>query len=139
MNLFFDILPEEIQQYVYKIRLYNCIMTNYKMRNAQKKALSEIVMQLNFNYNIDMHAIYNPLDPQIAYVTEKCSKILSYDSHAIWWIAYFVRPIERGLILFDNFQADPDSHIYAKTEYACDKLIEILQCRKDPARRHSLS
>ena len=45
-NLFFDVLPAEIRQEIYCIRLSDALMRNYYRRVAQKVALTQLVFKI---------------------------------------------------------------------------------------------
>ena len=45
-NLFFDVLPAEIRQEIYGIRLSDALMRNYYRRVAQKVALTQLVFKI---------------------------------------------------------------------------------------------
>tara|TARA_Y100000741_G_scaffold360292_1_gene342317 strand:- start:651 stop:1079 length:429 start_codon:yes stop_codon:yes gene_type:complete len=137
-NLFFN-LPEEIQNYIYSIRLNNPLNKLYNIRKAQKKAMKEIVMKLRPSYNLEMNIMYDPFNSQTAYISKKCLNILTNKDDINWWIINLIRPIEKGLIFGYPYHYCPYSHNYVNTEYFCDKLIEKFGCIRIPNRLHSLS
>ena len=139
MNLFYDSLPDEIQENIYGIRLSDALNKNYHRRVAQKVAIQKIVMSYPIQRIESGAVIYDPYDPVLSRIVDKCSKILTkYDDYKGFWIPYFIRPIERGLIEYQYLNG-PNSYIYDKTEYACDRLLEKFEYRKNPIRQHSLS
>jgi len=137
-NLFYDILPDEIQENIYGIRLSSALRKNYYMRVAQKVAIQKIIMVYPVQRIESGIVIYDPYDPLLSGIVDKCSKILTKHDDKHFWISYFIRPIERGLIAH-QYQHGPNSYIYDKTEYACDMLLEKFEYRKNPIRQHSIS
>lgn len=141
-NLFFDILPYEIQYYIYAIRLSNALASKYYSRIAQKMEFANIILKFqergySLHHNDDI-IFYNPNNPLIAYVAHKSSILLKKNDDPLWWISQLVIPLEQGLIIYSN-NTSPISSTYAKTEYACDKLIQIFHCLRNPNRIYSLS
>ena len=154
-NLFFDVLPAEIRQEIYGIRLSDALKKNYYRRVAQKIALACIVMKLEMDYNLisydngDAYMQYfNPVNSNVRYLAEKCSEVITNSDDRIWWISQLIRPIEQGLIIQEILNASYPAELklgpsanqnYRRTEYAVDRLIEIFGCRRNPNRRSSLS
>jgi hypothetical protein len=142
LNLFFDLLPSEIREEIYGIRLSDSLTRNYYRRVRMKVALAKFVLKLQnqnagFNYHIG-YSSYNPNSNIVRYITEKCSEVITNSDDRIWWISQLIRPIERGLIIQENL-SELVSENYIRTEYACDRMIEILKCRRNPNRTSSLS
>tara|TARA_X000000368_G_C23035724_1_gene714496 strand:+ start:1101 stop:1559 length:459 start_codon:yes stop_codon:yes gene_type:complete len=150
-NLYFDILPYDIQKEIYGIRLSNALARTYYRKVAQKVALAYLVLRLQ---KLDstgrgyfhLQPYYNPECPRVRYVIEKSCKIITNSDDRLWWISQLIRPIEKGLMLLSNIYSIQCSHMgifisdnCARTEYACDQLINILGCRKNPNRMASLS
>lgn len=135
-NLFFDVLPTEIRQEIYGIRLSDALMRNYYRRVAQKVALTQLVLKIQahspqITYNAIGYNGYNPKNNMVRYVMEKCSKVITNSDDRDWWISNLITPVEQGLIIHANLdehgQFDyPDNKNYVRTEYACDRLIDIL-------------
>tara|TARA_B100000795_G_C22470783_1_gene312912 strand:+ start:52 stop:561 length:510 start_codon:yes stop_codon:yes gene_type:complete len=99
-NLFYDILPEEIQENINGIRLSDALTRHYYMRVAQKTAIEKIIINLPVNYRYS-HAELNPSDPLVTFMLDTCSKILTNnDDITGFWFPYFISPIERGLNTF---------------------------------------
>ena len=83
-NLFFDVLPAEIRQEIYGIRLSDALKRNYYRRVAQKVALAKIVMKTELNYDLvlgetSMNSMpyFNPVNSNVRYLAEKCSKVIT--------------------------------------------------------------
>ena len=149
-NLFFDILPYDIQKEIYGIRLSHALMRSYYRKVAQKVALAYLVLRLqkldSTSWGYGFQPYYNPENPHVRYVIEKSCKIITNSDDRLWWISQLIRPIEKGLLLLSNIYNVQSSHMgmfisdnCARTEYACDQLINILECRKNPNRITSLS
>ena len=152
-NLYFDILPYDIQKEIYGIRLSNALARTYYRKVAQKVALAYLVLRLqklNFGEFWNTNALprasrrtlaYNPECPHVRYVIEKSCKIINSSDDRIWWISQLIRPIEAGLNLLTyiyGLGTHPIGEFLGdnclRTEYACDRLIEILGCNRNPNR-----
>ena len=155
-NLFFDVLPAEIRQEIYGIRLADALTRNYYRRVAQKVALFRIVMEMEWNYELEFYDVgqnsvpyFIPIYSNVRYITERCSEVLISSDDRIWWISQLIRSIEQGLIIQEIIAASAPmlslklgpyaNENYRRTEYAVDRLIEIFGCRRNPNRRSSLS
>lgn len=154
-NLFFDVLPAEIRQEIYGIRLSDALKRNYYRRVAQKVALAKIVMKTEMNYDLIFYGVgqnsmpyFNPVNSNVRYLTERCSQVITNSDDRIWWISQLIRPIEQGLIIQEIIAAScpPELKLgpyanenHRRTEYAVDHLIEIFGCRRNPNRWSSLS
>ena len=155
-NLFFDVLPDEIRQEIYGIRLSDALKRNYYRRVAQKVALAKIVMKTEMNYDLsypqafqqNSMPYFNPVNSNVRYLAERCSQVITNSDDRIWWISQLIRPIEQGLIIQEIIAASwpPDFKLgpyanenHRRTEYAVDHLIEKFGCRRNPNRQSSLS
>jgi hypothetical protein len=152
-NLFFDVLPEEIRQEIYGIRLSNALMRNYYRKYVQKIALAICVMKIEMNYDSNLFVFgqnsmpyFNPVHSNVRYLAERCSEVITNSDDRIWWISQLIRPIEQGLIIQETIAASWPANLgpYAnenrmRTEYAVDRMIEIFGCQRNPRRRSSLS
>tara|TARA_Y100000741_G_scaffold206898_1_gene157462 strand:- start:2290 stop:2718 length:429 start_codon:yes stop_codon:yes gene_type:complete len=132
-NLFYDLLPVEIQKYIYEIRLYNILSNKYYIRVAQKLTLVKIITNIylsqddNMNIGFGNTITYDPFNIRTANIADKCSRIINRNDDINWWVFHLIRPLERGIIKFD-YICGPGSSIYDKTELACEKLINNLKC-----------
>jgi hypothetical protein len=158
INLFFDVLPIEIREEIYGIRLSNALKKNYYRRCATKVALARILMKLEMSYDFILydsgrHSLpyLNPLNSNVRYVAERCSKVITSSHDCIWWIAQLIRPIEEGLIMKerliyydsafesiterDALKARDAKENYMRTEHVVDQLIELFGCRRNPRRQ----
>lgn len=154
-NLFFDVLPAEIREEIYGIRLSDALMRLYCRRLAQKIALASSVMKIEMNYDLIFYdngdasmPYFNPVNSNVRYLAERCSKVITDSDDRIWWMSQLIRPIEQGLIVQEIIAASWPTELklgpsanenYRRTEYAVDRLIEIFRCRRNPNRRSSLS
>ena len=135
-NLFFDVLPAEIRQEIYGIRLSDALMRNYYRRVAQKVALTQLVLKIQARspqttYNEIGYNGYNPKNNMVRYVMEKCSKVITSSDDSDWWISNLITPVQRGLTIHANLDehghlGHPANQNFLRTEYACNHLIEIL-------------
>lgn len=135
-NLFFDVLPAEIRQEIYGIRLSDTLMRNYYRRVAQKVALTQLVLKIQARspqttYNEIGYNGYNPKNNMVRYVMEKCSKVITSSDDSDWWISNLITPVQRGLTIHANLDEHghlgyPVNQNYLLTEYACNHLIEVL-------------
>lgn len=135
-NLFFDVIPAEIRQEIYGIRLSDALMRNYYRRVAQKVALTQLVLKIQARspqttYNEIGYNGYNPKNNMVRYVMEKCSKVITSSDDSDWWISNLITPVQRGLTIHANLDelghlGYPVNQNYLRTEYACNHLIEVL-------------
>ena len=100
MNLFFDLLPHEIRQEIYGIRLIDALTRNYYRRVAQKIALARSIMKLDMKYDFILYNIgpnsipyFNPVNSNVRYLAERCGKVITNSDDRIWWISQLIRPI----------------------------------------------
>jgi hypothetical protein len=158
-NFFFDLLPVEIREEIYGIRLSNALKNNYYRRRAKKVALARILMKLDMSYDFVMYDLgfgeeivpyFNPTNSNVRYLAERCGEVITNSDDCIWWIAQLIRPIEQGLIMkarqihsYLAFESITDSHAmkvrdiienYRRTELVVDRLIELFGCRQNPRR-----
>lgn len=139
-HLFFDLLPSDIHNHIYGIRLSDALTRTYYRNVARQLALAKFVLYLRSYHNAGyyFYPYFDPTDPAVVYVAERCAKFIRSSRDNNWWINVLIRPIEHGLI-FQTNDANNHNENYARTEYACDRLIEILGCRRHPTRNTSLS
>ena len=139
-HLFFDLLPPDIIHHIYGIRLSDALTRTYYRNVARQLALARFDLYLRANHHagLNFYPYFDPTNPAVVYVAERCAKFLRTSPDNSWWINVFIRPIEQGLI-FQTNDANNHNENYVRTEYACDRLIEILGCRRHPARNTSLS
>jgi hypothetical protein len=157
INLYYDLLPDEIQTHIYGIRLSDALTRRYYMRVAQKTAIIKIIINLRVNYRYSNAGfrMANPSDPLVSFILDKCSKILTNnDDINGYWFPYFISPVERGLNTFyetahacshtglaqpypygDLYQERQQFHpadaiIYDKTNCSCLKLLKKLGYRR---------
>ncbi len=163
VNLFFDLLPTEIRNEIYCIRLSNAVRKNYYRRLAKKVALARFVLKLEMSYDFGHHSIpyFNPINSDVRYVAERCSEFITSSDDKVWWISQLIRRLEEGLIIqrlipchrrlllrrhgpagthpircstFETKTYIDEIENYRRTEYSVDRLIEIFGCRRNPHR-----
>jgi hypothetical protein len=112
-------------------------------------------MKIEMNYDLILYntgdasmPYFNPVNSNVRYLAERCSKLITDSDDRIWWISQLIRPIELGLIVQEIIAASWPAELklgpsanenYRRTEYAVDRMIEIFGCRRNPNRRSSLS
>jgi hypothetical protein len=152
-NLFFDVLPAEIRQEIYGIRLSDALRRNFYRRVAQKVALFRIVMKIDLEYKLIYYdsgdvsmPYFDPIIFDVRYIAERCSEVLTSFDDKGKWLPGLILPIEQGLIIQETIAASWPANLgpYAnenrmRTEYAVDRMIEIFGCQRNPRRRSSLS
>ena len=142
MASLWDMIPYDIQEYIYGIRLSNAITKNHNMRTSYKLSCAQLLLNISPDYNNEICTVYDPCDKRVCYIANKCANILSNTKDdRIWWITQLIRPIERGLIIYKPHYNDKNafSPTHDNTEYACDKLIDIFKCKRNPRRNNSIS
>ena len=157
-NLYYDLLPDEIQKHIYGIRLSDALTRRYYMRVAQKTAIIKLILnvRVKYRYSNAGFRMANPSDPLVSFIAATCSNILT-NNDAIngFWFPSFISPMERGLNMFyetahacshtglDQPYPHPycydrprqqfhpaDALIYDKTNCSCLKLLKKLGYRR---------
>ena len=136
-NRFYN-LPEEIQNYIYGIRLYNILSNKFSIRIAQKLVMVKVITELYQEWydgantpghiSDENYVIYDPFYIRIAYIADKCSRVFYANEYTNWWVIHLIRPLERGIIMYDCCGSGAPS--YDKTKIACEKLIKKLKCNR---------
>lgn len=113
INYFFNILPLDIQKYIYEIRLSILLEKIYYNKIQDKKKLIKYIKNINlltintniFNENNEYTNItyHNPYSKTLDFLANKACTILSNNDDKNWWLFNFIRPIERGLIIYNNW------------------------------------
>ena len=139
-HIFFHLLPCDIIHHIYGIRLSDALTRTYYRNVARQLALAKFVLYLHAHHNagFNLYPYFDPTDPAVVYVVERCAKFLRSSPDNSWWINMLIHPIEQGII-FQTNDANNHNENYARCEYACDRLIEILGCTRNPIRNTSLS
>lgn len=106
---FFDILPPDIQTYIFEIRLRDSIYKKYVCQIAQKMELFRFIVRKLQTYNtwdvnedgIETETIlFYPFNLDIAYVSDKCSRILTKNDDIDWLKSKIIIPLQNGLFIF---------------------------------------
>ena len=135
-NLFFDVLPDELQQYIYALRLDIQLGNLYYQRTGKKIELQQMIMKIPVEHLINTsipgtwnnQIYYDPFDINVCVVASMALYVLTsreFNKEAsakAWWVSQLIRPIEIGLVM-RQYEGGPNSYIYNKTEELCNKLI----------------
>lgn len=115
---FYDVLPPDIQTYIFEIRLHDLIYKKYVCRKAQKMELFRLIVHKLYPYNI-VHEnddsietdtiMFYPFNLDIAYITEKCSCILTKNDDIYWLKSKFLIPLQIGLFVFKEAMAEAEA------------------------------
>ena len=134
VNLFFDIIPLDIQNLIYEFRLSHLLAKNYYRRIAKKVALAHFVLKLQKMHPTPPGIVlyYDPDDYKTRYIIERCCQVITKYDDKVWWISQLIIPVEYGLIIFGNTY-ETASENYLRTLRAYNKLIEIFQRAKPTA------
>ena len=106
---FYDVLPPDIQTYIFEIRLQDSIYKKYVCRKAQKMELFRFIVHKLIPDNIEHEnddgietntIMFYPFTLDIAYITEKCSRILTKNDDIYWLKSRFLIPLQTGLFVF---------------------------------------
>ena len=113
-NYFFTILPDDIQIYIFQLRL-SMYLEKYFRKLSQKEALMKYITNNQKNYDGVYTNIFNKNTENYTYVTyidpynkktmflaNKLLNLLTDSNDKIWWMIQFIRPLERGLILYKD-------------------------------------
>lgn len=139
-NLFFDVLPNELQEYIYALRLKNKLLKLYYQRVKKTMDCYELLLKLPVNYLY--HSLitgtqigqiyYDPFDINVWSLVSMANYVLtSRETNREAqkeWLANLIRPLEIGLIMY-HYDGGPNSYIYNKTEEIFNKLITKFNCR----------
>lgn len=148
-NNFFTLLPDDIQNYIFQLRLSMQLEKNYFRKSAQKEALMKCIIDKHdfdgvytniFNQNTENYNYITYLDPyneKTRFLANKLSNVLTSNHDKIWWIAQFIRPLERGIIIYKdwyNFMHADIQHntCFYKTETSYYKLMNKLHIKHNP-------
>tara|TARA_Y100001954_G_scaffold174000_1_gene184866 strand:+ start:5121 stop:5624 length:504 start_codon:yes stop_codon:yes gene_type:complete len=153
-NYFYDILPNDIQLYIFQIRLtkqlekiyhdvimqrnilINIINTTHKYNN------NNVLFYENTNTNIFSRnkenywnvSYLNPSTITSKYLTKKFSKVMSFNFYSnlskkdkITLLGVFIRPLERGLVIYkEAFEPCHYNITYYETEsYYLDIMMKL--------------
>lgn len=145
-NYFFTILPDDIQIYIFQLRLSMYLEKNYFRKLSQKEALMKYITNNQnydgvytniFNKNTENYTYVTYIDPynkKTMFLANKLLNLLTDSNDKIWWMIQFIRPLERGLILykdwyyFINFDIQHNTCFY-KTEASYFKLMNKLNIK----------
>ena len=139
-NLFFDVLPDELQQYIYALRLDIQLGNLYYQRTGKKIELQQMIMKIPVEYlnnTIIPHTLigqiyYDPFDITVCVAVSMAYHVLTTRETEregkVYWLANLFRPLEIGLIMY-QYDGGPNSYIYNKTEELYKKLITKFNVR----------
>ena len=139
-NLFFDVLPGELQEYIYAVRLNIQLGNLYYQRTGKKIELQQMIMKIPVEYlnhtiipNTQLGQIYyNPFDITVCVAVSMAYHVLTTRETEregkIYWLVNLFRPIEIGLIMWQDVGGQ-NSYIYNKTEELYKKLITKFNVR----------
>ena len=151
-NYFYDILPNDLQLYIFQTRLAKQLEKQYSAVIMQRKIFIDyinnshkyknVLFYKNINTNIFSRnkenyndiCYLNPTTNTSKNLTKKLSKILSFNYYSkfskkdkITLLIEFIRPLERGLIIY-NSEFDPChfKKTYYETEsYYLDIMMKL--------------
>lgn len=156
-NYFFDILPNDMQYFIYQIVLSNYIQKNYFTKEKQKKRfIKKMHIILNneysklpntmeyFKYGRDTYL--DPYNKTVSKFLYNASNILTKEdiNQKVLWLILLIRPVERGFIynkLFpdclyynrtlDIEKYDLSNENYGKSLNYYNIIIDILEAKKN--------
>lgn len=154
-NYFFTFLPDDIQNYIFQLRLSMQLEKNYFRKSAQKQALMKYIIENNhygglypshstytniFSRNTENYNYTTYLDPyniKTKFLANKLSNVLTNNDEKIWWISQFIRPLERGLIIYKDWYkyvhpAFQYNFCFYKTEISYYNLMKKLDIKHNP-------
>jgi hypothetical protein len=155
-NYFYTILPYDIQDYIFKLRLFNILQKNYYRLIAQKMTIADIILNYEFIYftpyqfnYLSNNLIFNSLTSNIymdtknsstLFLLKKITNILTINDDKLWWLRKVIIPIENSLILYTyipdtNYNISTNNYIHYECLYYYFKLINKLNITP----RHHLS
>ena len=156
MNYFFDILPYDIQHYIYKLRLNNQLTKIYYTNVARKSAIAILTLNLKWKTLPDWHYEYfnnvliNGLSRDQYYDTKEIKTYqllkrvymhISINDDITWWKHQVINPIELSLIYYKWFPAAndkllKDNDLYYKCYDLYFDLLEKLNIPQTADFRH---
>lgn len=119
-NYFYTILPEDIQIYIFQLRLSMQLQKNYYRIIAQKMTIADLVLKYKlkhftqWEYNHFNSVLHNPFindtymdtkDIKTLFLLKKGYQIIRKTDDIIWWLHKLIFPIERSMILYEWFPA----------------------------------
>lgn len=156
MNYFFDILPNDIKNYIYKIRLNNQLSKIYYTNVARKSAIAILTLNMKWKTLPDWHYEYfnnvliNGLSRDQYYDTKEIKTYqllkrvymhISINDDITWWKHQVINPIELSLIYYKWFPAANDqllknNDLYYKCYDLYFDLLEKLNIPQSADFRH---
>jgi len=145
-NYFYTILPEDIQTYIFQLRLSNQLKNNYYRIIAQKMTIADLVLKTELKYFTPWDYEYfnsvlrdrfitntymDTKDKKTLFLLKKAYKILSKNDDIVWWLHKLIYPIERSMILYkwfpgSNNQLLKNNNIYYECYDFYFKLLKKL-------------
>ena len=153
-NYFFDLLPNDLQLYIFQTRLAKQLEKQYSAIKMQRNIFIDIINTThkynnvlfyeNTNTNIFSRnkenywnvSYLNPSTITSKFLTKKFSKVMSFNFYSnlskkdkITLLGEFIRPLERGLVIYKEAFEPCSSHFkktYYETElYYLDMMMKL--------------
>tara|TARA_B100000787_G_scaffold167951_1_gene155758 strand:+ start:10194 stop:10682 length:489 start_codon:yes stop_codon:yes gene_type:complete len=147
-NYFYDILPDDIQYYIYELRLTNILRRNYYRLISQKMTIAQIIINYelrsfslyeynylysNLLFNLNSNTYMDTKNKQTLFLLKKIVNIISVNDDKLWWLKQFITPIENSLILYKYIHNDSNVkkplinfNIYRECYYCYFELLKKL-------------
>jgi len=145
-NYFYNILPYDLQCYIFELRLFNIIKVNYYRLISQKMTIAQIVLNYEFQYfslyeynylcynlifNLNSSTYMDTKNKSTLFLLKKAANVLSINDDNLWWLRKFIIPIENSLILYKhipnaNNKLFINNNIYYECYYYYFKLLKKL-------------
>ncbi len=134
-NYFYNILPYDIQHYIFQLRLFNILQKNYYRLISQKMTIANIVLNYDFQYftpyqstylynnlifNLNSNIYMDTKNNNTLFLLKKTLNILTINDDKLWWLRKFIIPIENSLILYKYIpNANNNISINNNVHYEC--------------------
>tara|TARA_Y100000389_G_scaffold193637_1_gene222617 strand:- start:7036 stop:7530 length:495 start_codon:yes stop_codon:yes gene_type:complete len=154
-NYFYNILPYDIQHYIFQLRLFNMLQANYYRLISQKMTIANIVLNYKFQYftsyqynylsnnlifNLNSNTYMDTKNSSTLFLLKKTLNILTINDDKLWWLRKFIVPIENSLILYKHIP-DANNKLYINNNiyYDCYYYYFELLKKLNITPRHHLS
>jgi len=145
-NYFYDILPYDIQYYIFQLRLVNILQSSYYRRISQKMTIAQIILNYELQYfslyeynylysnllfNLNSHTYMDTKNKTTLFLLKKIVNIISVSDDKLWWLKKFIVPVENSLILYKYIHTDESQllinyNIYSECYYYYFELLKKL-------------
>ena len=151
LNYFYNILPDDIQCYIFQLRLFNILQKNYYRLISQKMTIADIVLNYEFQYftpyeynylsnnllfNINSNIYMDTKNSNTLFLLKKITNILTINDDKLWWLRKFIIPIENSLILYKYMRLtnynSTNNGIHYDCWYYYYKLLKKLNIVRSP-------